>query len=89
MRVRRDDPIGAVGCVLVAVISVLPSLAPFVVQGGDFILALRVSNLVSFGMLFAVGWGYGRYSRMNPWQTGLLLFGAGLLMVTIAISLGK
>jgi hypothetical protein len=29
------------------------------------------------------------YSRMNPWQTGLLLFGAGLLMVTIAISPGK
>jgi hypothetical protein len=62
MRVRRDDLIGAVGCVLVAVRPVLPSLAPFVLLRGDFMLALRVSNLVSFGMLFAAGRGYGYYS---------------------------
>ena len=59
MGIRRDDLIGAVGCVLVAVISVLPSLAPFVVrEGATSCKALRVS----FGMLFAAGRGYGYYS---------------------------
>jgi hypothetical protein len=62
VRVRRDDLIRAVGCVLVAVRPVLPSLAPFVLLRGDFMLALRVSNLVLFGMLFAAGRGYGYYS---------------------------
>ena len=88
--IRRDDLIGAVGCVLVALISVLPSLAPFLVLRGDFMLALRVSNLVSFGMLFAAGWGYGHYSRMNPWKTGLAMLAAGgVLGVAAAILLEK
>jgi VIT1/CCC1 family predicted Fe2+/Mn2+ transporter len=88
--IRRDDLIGAVGCVLVALISVLPSLAPFLVLRGDFMLALRVSNLVSFGMLFAAGWGYGHYSRMNPWKTGLAMLAAGgVLGVTAALLLEK
>jgi VIT1/CCC1 family predicted Fe2+/Mn2+ transporter len=85
--IRRDDLLGAVGCVLVAVISVLPSLAPFVVLRDNFMLALRASNLVSFGMLFAVGWGYGHYSRMNPWKTGLVMLAAGGILGVIAILL--
>jgi hypothetical protein len=85
--IRRDDLIGAVGCVLVAVISVLPSLAPFVVLRDNFMLALRASNLVSFAMLFAVGWGYGHYSRMNPWKTGLAMLAAGGILGAIAILL--
>jgi VIT1/CCC1 family predicted Fe2+/Mn2+ transporter len=75
--IRRDDLVGAVGCVLVAVIAVLPSLVPFLLLRGNFMLALRVSSLVSFAMLFAAGWGYGHYSRMNPWMTGLAILAAG------------
>jgi VIT1/CCC1 family predicted Fe2+/Mn2+ transporter len=85
--IRRDDLIGAVGCVLVALISVLPSLAPFVLLRGNFMLALRVSTVVSFGMLFAAGWGYGHYSRMNPWKTGLVMLAAGGILGVIAILL--
>lgn len=87
--IRRDDLIGAVGCVLVAVIAVLPSLAPFVFLPGDLMLALRVSTLVSFGMLFAAGWGYGHYSRMNPWKTGVAMLVAGGVLGVTAILLEK
>ena len=89
VRIRRDDLIGAVGCVLVAVIAVLPSLAPLVLLRGDFMLALRLSNLVSFGMLFAAGWGYGHYSRMNPWKTGLAMLAVGGILGAIAVLLEK
>ncbi len=83
--IRRDDLLGAVGCVVVAVIAVLPSLVPFVVVPGNFLLALRVSNLVSFAMLFAAGWSYGHYSRMNPWKTGLAMLAAGGILGLTAI----
>jgi VIT1/CCC1 family predicted Fe2+/Mn2+ transporter len=85
--IKRDDVAGAVGCVLVAVISVLPSLAPFVLLQDHFMLALRLSTLVSFGMLFAAGWSYGRYSRMHPWKTGLALLAAGAILGVTAILL--
>lgn len=86
---RRDDVLGGIGCVLVAVIAVLPSLAPFLLFRDDFMLALRLSILVSFGMLFATGWGYGHYSRMNPWKTGLVMMAAGGVLGLIALFLEK
>ncbi len=89
VRVRRDDVIGGIGCVLVAVISVLPSLVPFLLFPGDFRLALRLSILISFGMLFAAGWGYGHYSRMTPWKTGLTMMAAGGVLGLIALFLEK
>jgi hypothetical protein len=89
VRVRQEDVIGGIGCVLVAVISVLPSLVPFLLFPGDFMLALRLSILVSFGMLFAAGWGYGHYSRMSPWKTGLVMMAAGGVLGLIALFLEK
>ena len=89
VRIRRDDLIGAVGCVLVAVIAVLPSLAPFVFLPGDLMLALRVSTLVSFGMLFAAGWGYGHYSRMNPGRPAWRCWWRAASWACIAILLEK
>jgi hypothetical protein len=85
--IKRVDLVGAVGCVLVAVISALPSLAPFVLLRDNLMLALRVSNIVSFVMLFAAGYGYGHYSRMNPWKTGLALLAAGAILGVTAILL--
>ncbi len=62
---------------MVAVIAVVPSLVLFAVAPGNFMLALWVSNLVSFGMLFGAGWSCGHHSRMNPSKTGLAMLAAG------------
>lgn len=83
-----DDFTGALGSALVAVIAVLPSLMPFVLLREDYILALRVSNIISFIMLFVLGYSWGRYTGANPWKIGLLLVAAGALMVLVAIPLG-
>lgn len=84
----RDDLIGALGHVLVAVVAVIPSLLPLVLLRSNYDLAIRVSNIVSFIVLFISGYRWGQYTGANPWRTGLLLAAVALVMVLIAIPLG-
>jgi VIT1/CCC1 family predicted Fe2+/Mn2+ transporter len=84
----RDDLYGGLGCVLIAVLSVLPSLLSLVLLRDHYWIALRVSNLISVGVLFYTGYQWGRYSGSGPIKTGLLLASIGLLLAGIAIPLG-
>jgi hypothetical protein len=84
----RDDILGGLGSTLVAVLAVLPSLAPLLLLRDHYWLALRVSNLVSFVVLFYTGYQWGKYSGSSPWKTGLLLFAIGAILALIAILLG-
>lgn len=84
----RADLAGAIGCVIVAIVAVLPSLVPFLLLRHDFALAIRVSNIVSFIVLFSAGYRWGQHTGANPLRTGLLLVGVGALTVAIAIPLG-
>ncbi len=84
----REDLAGALGSVLVAIVAVLPSLAPLVLLRGDYALAIRLSNVVSFVVLFVAGYQWGKYTGASPWKTGLLLLAVAALMVAIAILLG-
>jgi len=88
VKFNRSDLAGALGCVLVAVIAVMPSLTPFVIFRNHYELALRASNLVSFGVLFYSGYQWGKHSGSNPLKTGLLITVMGLVLVLIAIPLG-
>lgn len=85
---KREDFAGALGCVVVAIIAVLPSLVPLVVLRHDYALAIRVSNIVSFIVLFYSGYQWGKYTGSNPWRTGLVLVAVGVIMVAVAIPLG-
>lgn len=85
---KREDFAGALGCVVVALGAVIPSLIPFVLLGHDPNLAIRLSNLVSFVVLFLAGYRWGIYTGASPWRTGTLLAAVGVLMVAIAIPLG-
>ena len=71
-----------------AVLAVLPSFLPLFVFSHDYGLAIRLSNVVSFIVLFAAGYEWGRYTGMSRWKTGLLVMGVGALLVAIAIPLG-
>jgi hypothetical protein len=88
VRLTRDDIYGGLGCVLVAVLAVLPSLVTLVLLRDDYMLALRASNLVSIGVLFVSGYQWGKYSDSSPLKTGLLLAAIGLGLAAIAIPLG-
>lgn len=85
---KREDLAGALGSVLVAVIAVLPSLAPLVLLRGNPELAIRASNVVSFAVLFYSGYQWGQHSGSCPWRTGLLVMVVGVAMVAVAIPLG-
>lgn len=84
----HDNVIGGFGSVLVAVIAVLPSFAPFLLFYKNPALAIRLSNVVSFVMLFIYGYQWGQHTGASPWKTGLLLAAVGAVMVLIAIPLG-
>lgn len=85
---QSDDLVGAAASVVVAVLAITPSLIPLLLLRDQGVLAVRISNTVSFIVLFTAGYLWGRYTRANPWKTGLLLLGAGLIMMAIAIPLG-
>lgn len=84
----REDIAGGFGSVLVAVIAVLPSFVPFLIFYNNPALAIRVSNVVSFVVLFGLGYQWGKHTGAHPWRTGLLLAAVAAIMVLIAIPLG-
>jgi len=51
-------------------------------------LAVRLSNLVAFVMLYAMGYRWGQYVGAIPWKIGLALLLVGFVMVSIALLLG-
>ena len=85
---QRDDMIGAVAGVLLSVVAVLPSLLPLLLVPDNFALAIRISNVVSFLVIFATGYSWGIHTDTNPWKTGLLLASICLAMVLVAMLLG-
>jgi VIT1/CCC1 family predicted Fe2+/Mn2+ transporter len=85
---KREDFAVVLGHVLVAILAVIPSTIPFLVLRNDFALALRISIIVSFVMLFIAGFRWGRYTGASPWKTGLLLMSVAVALVVVALLLG-
>jgi len=85
---KGEDITGVLGHVLVAILSVIPSLIPFVVLRHDYDLAIRVSILISFIVLYVTGSRWASYTGANPWKTGLLIISIAAALVLIAILLG-
>lgn len=85
---QRSDLSEALGSASIAVIAVVPSLVPLWLLRQDPLPAVRISNVVSFIMLFALGYRWGVYTGANRWKTGLLLVLAGVILMAIAIPLG-
>jgi hypothetical protein len=86
--IERDDIVGAVATVLLYIVAVLPSLLPLLLLPGDTALAIRISNIVSFVVVFAVGYVWGIHTNTNPWKIGLLLSSVCIVLVLVAMLLG-
>jgi VIT1/CCC1 family predicted Fe2+/Mn2+ transporter len=85
---KREDLTGGLASVLIAVLAVAPSFLPLFIFRHDYALAIRLSNVVSFIVLFLAGYEWGRYTAMSSWRTGLLVMAVGALLVAVAIPLG-
>jgi hypothetical protein len=77
---------GALAVFLLVVIATFPAVIPFIVMH-DAKPALRVSNLIAVGMLFVLGYAFGRSTGLNRWLTGIsmVFLGAGLVALTILL----
>jgi hypothetical protein len=87
VRLGREDFYGAVASGVLVVLSTVPAAVPFLLIDEPW-RALRLSNLVLVGLLFAVGYEWGRQAHTSPWRAGLAFLGAGLALVATAIALG-
>lgn len=85
---QREDVVGGVATVLLSVVVVLPSLLPLLLLPENTALAIRISNVVSFIVVFAAGYSWGLHTATNPWKIGLLLTSVCLAMVLVAMLLG-
>ena len=70
--------------ILLSVAAVLPSLLPLLLVPDNIALAIRISNVASFLVIFAAGYSWGIHTDTNPWKTGLLLASICLAMVLVA-----
>lgn len=85
---QREDFVEALGTALVAMAAAAPSIVPLWLLRDDPLAALRGANIVSFVMLFILGYRWGVYTGANRWKIGLLLPAFGLALLAIAIPLG-
>jgi VIT1/CCC1 family predicted Fe2+/Mn2+ transporter len=88
MGIQRADVVGAIATVVLYIVAVLPSLLPLLLLPNNTALAIRISNLVSFIMVFAAGYIWGIHTSTNPWKKGLLLTSVCLAMVVVAMLIG-
>lgn len=86
-RLRREDLLGAAASGLLVMLATIPAALPFLFTADSW-QALRVSNLLLVGLLFVVGYHWGRHSHTSRWRAGLAFLGIGLTMVGTAIALG-
>lgn len=84
---HREDVYGAVASGVLVVLSTIPAALPFLLLDEPW-RALRLSNLLLVGLLFVVGYEWGRQAHTSPWRAGLAFLGAGLALVATAIALG-
>jgi hypothetical protein len=86
-RVHKEDLYGALASGVLVVLSTVPAAVPFLLIHEPW-RALRVSNALLVGLLFVVGYEWGKQAHASPWRAGLAFLGVGLALVATAIALG-
>lgn len=81
------DFFGAFACFWLVFLSCLPAALPFLLIAEPAV-ALRVSNLLLIGMLFAVGYKWASHAGTSRLLSGLVMVAIGLLLVGTAVVLG-
>ena len=87
MRFRLDDLAGATVTFTVMFLTALPVIVPFLFIK-DLLVALRVSNGIMLGLLFLVGYRWGRETGTRAWLAGLGMALIGAALVVVAKTLG-
>jgi hypothetical protein len=86
-RLHREDLLGALASAWLVIATALPAALPFLLIDAPWV-ALRVSNAILVGLLFVIGWQWGKHSYVNRWLAGTIFLVIGLALVVTAIALG-
>jgi VIT1/CCC1 family predicted Fe2+/Mn2+ transporter len=86
-RLSREDWGGALGVLLLVVLTTFPVAIPFLFMH-DAMRALRVSNAIAIAMLFVSGYAFGRIAGRRAWLMGLGTVILGAILVAITMALG-
>ena len=86
-RIAKSDVLGGLAYLLIMFGSGFPVTLPFILME-NLEMAIRISNLVAIGMLFAVGFEWGRHINRNGFLTGLAMIFIGLVIVGVTVALG-
>jgi len=87
VRISVEDCLGALGIFLIAVISMMPVLVPFVVMKEPH-PAMRVSNGIALAMLFLLGQQWASLIGLPRWRVGIGMALGGAVLVAVTIALG-
>jgi hypothetical protein len=87
VRITRDDVMGALASCWLVVLATVPAAVPFLLMD-DARLALRTSNGLLLGLLFLVGFSWGKYASVNRWLAGMVFLAVGTVLVGVAIAFG-
>jgi VIT1/CCC1 family predicted Fe2+/Mn2+ transporter len=86
-RIRGEDLLGGLACFALVFFSALPAALPFLVVE-DAWIALRISNAILLGALFATGWRWAAFTGGSPLATGSAMLLIGVVLVLVALALG-
>lgn len=72
---------------LLVVSTAIPLIIPFIIFN-DLMLAIRVSFIIGLGMLFSIGYLWGKYASRNKIRSGIAMMIIGSIIVGITLILG-
>jgi hypothetical protein len=84
---RKDDWLAAFKVFLLVFLTTFPLAIPFIFMY-NAAWALRVSNAIAIGILFGLGYAYGRCTLRNPWGRGIAMVILGLALVALTKAFG-
>ena len=87
-QITKDDLLAGVSHLIIAVITVIPSLLPLLIFSHNSLLAIRISTGVSILILFITGMRWGKYTGVSPFRTGFIIALVAILLSFLAILLG-
>ncbi len=84
--VNKDDILGGIAAGMLVFVSGVPPLIPFIFLDG--IWALRLSSIIGFVMLYAIGYRWGGYVGRSRFWTGVTMMSVGIAITGVVIALG-
>ncbi|GDY16355.1 hypothetical protein LBMAG54_12110 [Nitrosopumilaceae archaeon] len=72
---------------VLVVSTAIPLLIPFMILD-DLMLAIRLSFVIGLGMLFFIGYTWGKYASRNKIRSGIAMMIIGVVVVGITMVLG-